>query len=85
MYAPQKTASDDIYNYSKALGADSLAMIRQLNATFPSNAALLQVCSTPHGPHGRCCSVHDLLTRLSVPESYECSLALDLLCILVSF
>ncbi|KAL3158523.1 hypothetical protein ABBQ38_010750 [Trebouxia sp. C0009 RCD-2024] len=42
MYAPQKTASDDIYSYSKALGADSLAMVRQLNSTFPSNAALLQ-------------------------------------------
>lgn len=47
MYAPQKTASDDIYSYSKALNADSIAMIRQLNATFPSNAVLLQVCLPP--------------------------------------
>lgn len=60
MYAPQKTASDDIYSYSKALGADSLAMVRQLNSTFPSNAALLQVCSTPW-----ICVGHNLLDSLA--------------------
>ena len=47
MYAPQKTASDDIYTYNKALGADSLAMIRQLNSTFPFNGPQLQVGLTP--------------------------------------
>jgi len=39
MYSPQKTAADDIVAITKALGSDSLAMLRQINATQPGGLA----------------------------------------------
>lgn len=48
MYAPQKTAADDIVSITQALAKDSLAMIKQINATG-NNPAGLSV-STPHPP-----------------------------------
>jgi sodium-dependent phosphate transporter len=57
MYSPQKTAADDIVSITKALGTDSLAMLRQINATQPGGLASAKTLnstlksafySTPH-------------------------------------
>ena len=41
LYSPQKTATDDIATLTRGLGADSLAMIRQLNNTTPRPSNLM--------------------------------------------
>jgi sodium-dependent phosphate transporter len=57
MYSPQKTAADDIVSITKALGTDSLAMLRQINATQPGTIPSVKTLnstlksafySTPH-------------------------------------
>lgn len=45
LYSPQKTAADDLVSISRALGADSIAMLKQINATGSANAANLKVQS----------------------------------------
>jgi sodium-dependent phosphate transporter len=42
MYAPQKTASNDLVSINAALGKDTLAMLSQINGTQGANSVLLK-------------------------------------------